>query len=249
MINRVAFSIFGLDIYWYGISYVLGFIFSYFFILRFSPKFNIKKDLIEDIFFYSMIGGVLMGRVFHILFYDLSFYILNPQEILRFDHGGMSIHGGFVGVFLVLFYFSKKYKLNLLNLTDLFVIPSGLALAFGRLANFINQELVGKVTNSNFGVVFELYDEQKRWPTTIFESAKNMIVFQISLFQFFILNIQKKPGVITAWFLIIYNIGRFIIDFLREPDVLIGFISMGQFMCILFAGIGFYLLYKKNKNN
>ncbi len=246
MINPIALEIFGLTIYWYGIFYMLGFIFSYFFILYFAKDFGFKKEKIEDIIFFTMLFSVLGGRLGYILFYNLEFYLSNIFEIFAVWNGGMSIHGGFIGGFLSLYYFSKKEKYNLLKLCDLFVIPASLALAFGRLANFINQELVGKITNSSIGIVFPRHDNEIRWPSTIFDGFKSLITFQILLYLQFFKNLAA--GTITALFIILYNLGRFFIDFLREPDILIGFLSMGQVLCLIFTLFGFWLLIKVQKS-
>lgn len=240
MLDPIAISIFGLDIRWYGIAYVIGFIFAYFFVTYFAKDFGFNREKIEDVFFYTMIFSVFGGRLFYVFVYNPAYYIANPLDIAVVWKGGMSIHGGILGAFFTLFYFSKKHNMNLYKLTDLFSIPAALGLAFGRLANFVNQELVGHPTESSLGVVFSSVDDQKRWPSTIFESMKNMATFQILLYlQFFK---KLKPGMITAWFLIVYSFGRFFVDFLREPTVSLGIISMGQFLSLLF-GIWGILLY------
>lgn len=247
MIDPIAFSIFGLDIRWYGVSYALGFFLTYLYIIYFSKLFKYNKEEMEDTFFYFMIFSVLGGRVFEIIFYDLSYYVANPIKVFYVWQGGMSIHGGiFLGA-ISLWYFSKKYKFDYYKILDLYVVPAALALSIGRLANFVNQELVGKVTNSSLGVVFPLHDDNVRWPTTIFESAKNLVTFQVLLYLKFFKSL--KPGLITAWFLILYNLGRFFIDFLREPDVLIGFISMGQLLCLVYGLFGVWMLFRINKNS
>lgn len=240
MLDPIAFSIFGLDIRWYGITYVIGFVFAYFFVTYFAKDFGFEKKKIEDVFFYTMLFSVLGGRLFYVLVYNPAYYFSNPADIIAVWKGGMSIHGGFIGAFLTLFYFSRKHKMNLYKLTDLFSIPAALGLAFGRLANFVNQELVGKPTDSSFGVVFPLMDEQKRWPSTIFESIKNMATFQVLLFMDFYYKL--KPGIITAWFLILYSFGRFFVDFLRAPTVSLGFISVGQLLSLIFGIWGVILL-------
>lgn len=247
-IDPVALSLFGLDIRWYGITYVLGFLFSYFFILYYSKEFGIKKEIAEDIFFYLMIFSVLGGRVFYILFYNPLYYLMNPLEIFFVWQGGMSIHGGIIGAFLTLYYHSKKYKIHLFDLTDLFLIPTALGLAFGRLANFVNQELVGTVTKSNLGIVFPLHDDQTRWPYQIFAAAKNMLTFQVMYFLFIFKKLRK--GTLTAIFMIMYSFGRFFLDFIRVPTVDLGIISMGQLLNLVFGLVGIYILYmiyKKEK--
>ncbi len=246
MVDPVAFSIFGLEIYWYGLTYAIGFLVSYFFIMHFG-KAIAKREILEDLFFYFMIFSVLGGRVFEIIFYDLSYYLAEPIKIFYVWEGGMSIHGGFFFGMITLWYLCRKYKVDYLKIWDLFSIPTALGLSFGRLANFVNQELVGKVTTSNLGIVFPLYDNQNRWPTTIFESVKNMATFQIILYLSFFKSL--KPGILTAWFFILYDFGRFFINFLREPTVSLGFISMGQFLCLIFGFYGVWMLYKINKKN
>lgn len=249
VVDPVIFSIGSISIYWYGLTYAIGFLFSYFFITHFSKDFGLKREVVEDAFFYFVISSVIGGRLFHIIFYDLTYYLNNLSEIIRFDRGGMSIHGGIFFGFLAILFVAKKNNVNLLKITDLFVIPASLGLSFGRLANFVNQELVGKVTNSIFGVEFVEFEGEKRHPVVLYESIKNMFTFQVLMFLFVIKKLQKTPGVITAWFLILFNGFRFIVDFMREPDVLIFLnISMGQFLSLIFFLVGIILLIKlKNK--
>ena len=243
MLNPVAFTVFGLDIYWYGLTYALGFLFSYLFIIKFAKEFGFKSEFIEDVFFNVMIFSVLFGRLFYVLFYNPIFYFNNFFEIIAVWHGGMSIHGGIFGVFVTLYYFSKKYKLDLFKLTDLFILPASLALAFGRLANFINQELVGKITTSSLGVIFPLYDENTRWPYQLFEGFKSLIIFEILFFIYFFKKL--KTGVLTGLFLVFFSLGRFILDFLREPDILFfGVISLGQLLSLIYAIVGVIILVK-----
>lgn len=244
MINPIAISFFEIDIYWYGLSYFIGFLFTYFFILSQAKSFNIKKEILEDIFFYSVLFGLIGARIFHVLFYNFSYYLNNPIKIFYFWEGGMAIHGAGFTFLLIIYYFSKKYNINYFKITDLFLIPAGFATSIGRIANFINQELVGTITSSKIGITFPLYDNQNRWPTQLFESTKNMITFQTLLY----LNYFKKlkHGTITALFLIFYNFGRFIIDFLRVHDNSLGLISMGQLLSLIFGIFGIYILIKIN---
>lgn len=241
-LNPVAANIFGINIYWYGITYSIGFLISYFFVMHYSKIEKIPKEKSENIFFYLMIFSVIGGRLAEIIFYNPIYYFSNPIKIIAVWEGGMSIHGGIAAGLLTLYYFSKKYKINFLKLTDIYAIPLSAALAFGRLANFINQELVGKITTSKLGIIFPRYDNQTRWPYQIFAATKNMIVFQILYYQYTFKKL--KQGIITAWFLILYNLGRFIVDFLREPTINIGVISMGQILSLFFGLFGIYLLIK-----
>ena len=241
-IDPVAISLFGFDIYWYGISYVLGFSFTYWFILKYGEVYSFEKDFLEDVFLWFAIVSVVFGRVFHIIFYNLPYYLSNPGSLLAVWEGGMSIHGGFFGAFLVFYYFARKKKVSVLKISDLFTIPTMFGMALGRLANFVNQELVGRVTSSSLGVVFPRFDDQTRWPTTIFEGFKNLVIFNILYFMFIFK--KMKPGIITAWGLILYNFIRFFIDFLRQPELEIGFLGMGQVLSLIFGFLGVYLLYR-----
>lgn len=245
MINPIAFEMFGIEVYWYGITYALGFIFSYFFIKHYLKYLKINEEMFDDMFFYFMFFSVIGGRIFEIVFYNFSYYFSNPLKVFYVWEGGMSIHGGIFFGFLTLYYYSKKYKVDVLKLTDVFVIPASLFLAFGRLANFINQELVGVVTSSKLGVVFPMVDDKVRYPTQLFESVKNMVVFQV---LFYLDNFKKlKSGMITAWFLILYSFGRFFIDFLRTADVNLGIISMGQLLSLVSGVVGVWLFVKAYK--
>ena len=246
MIDPIAISLGPIDIYWYGLVYALGFLFTYWFVRANAKQIGATKEVLEDLLFYGMLFGVLGGRLGHILFYNLDFYLMFPAEILRVDRGGMSIHGGIIGGALAIYYIAKKHKVHVLKFLDILVIPLSLVLAFGRIANFINQELVGRITSSQFGINFSLVDDETRYPSQIFESIKNIIVFQIVLY----LNYAKKltPGIISAWFLILYNGLRFFVDFTREPEVyLFMSIGMGQLLSLIFTIAGIYMLYKLTK--
>lgn len=247
MIEPIAFIFFGINVYWYGISYMFGFLFSYIFIIKHAKYFNLKEELIEDIFFYVTIFGLIFARLFHVIFYEPIYYLNNLSEIFAVWKGGMSIHGAATGFFLVLFYYYKKNKIDILKISDLFVLPLGFVLAIGRITNFINQELVGTITNSNLGIIFPRFDLNKRWPTQLFESFKNIITFEIILYLFYFKRLKK--GELTAWFLILYNFLRFLVDFLREADVDLGLISMGQLLSLIFGIIGLFLLFKVKKDN
>lgn len=246
-IDPVAISFLGLEVYWYGLAYVLAFSFGYFFLIKYSKEFGFTKDFIEDFYFYLMIFSIIGGRLGHVIFYNLDYFITRPLEIFAIWNGGMSIHGGLIGAALTLYIFSKKRKVSFLKLSDIMVIPLALGLAFGRLANYVNQELVGTVTDSRFGVVFPSHDDQTRWPSTLFEGLKNLVTFNI---LFFLFTFKKlKTGALTGVFLILYSFGRLFVDFVREHAVTVYVISMGQFLSLCSGIIGVYILYKVYKKN
>lgn len=246
MIDPIAFSIFNLDVYWYGIFYVIAFAFGYWFLMKFGQKSGFKKDFLEDTFFWFLIISVLGGRLFHVIFYEPSYYFNNIGEIIRLDKGGMSIHGGIFFGALFLWYQSRKFNVNFFKLTDLFVIPAAFGTAIGRVANAINQELVGKVTNNSFGLVFNSVDDNLRHPSMLYDSVKNMFTFQILSFMYFFQNL--KPGVLTVWFLLLFNGLRLITEFFKEEAILFfGFITMGHLISLSFVIFAIWLYYAKVK--
>lgn len=244
-IDPIALQIFGLKIHWYGIMYVVGFLVTYFYIIKFNTT-KLNKTQLEDIFFYVTLFSILGGRIFEIIFYNISYYLANPLKVFAVWQGGMSIHGGIFFALLTIIYQAKKYKINPLQLTDLFVVPASLALAFGRLTNFINQELVGKVTSSNIGIIFQNYDNKPRHPYQLYLGFKNLIVFQ-TLYYFQTFK-KLKAGTLTALFLILFNTGRFITDIYKVPDVQVGIFTQGQILSTIFILIGIYILWE-NKSN
>lgn len=251
--NPVAFEILNFKIYWYSLSYLFGFVFSFFY-----AKILINKKLIimnfkdfEDFLFWAVISVILGGRIGYVLFYNLDLYINNPLEILEIWKGGMSFHGGLSGLILCIFAFSKIKKLNFLELSNLVSACAPFGIFLGRLANFINGELVGRPTDSNWGVVF-FENDVLRHPSQIYEAfLEGLIIFIILLF--IILKKHHKSINLFAVFFILYGSFRFFLEFFREPDSQLGFIifnlSMGQLLSIPMIFIGFYFLKKNHVKN
>ena len=236
VLDPIAFSIGPLDIRWYGLVYVIGFLFAYWFVTRYAEWFSFSRQMIEDIFLYVMIGSVLGGRLFYVLFYRLEYYLADPLKIFAVWEGGMSIHGGIFMTIVVLFIASRYYGISFIRLADLFSVPGNLAFAFGRLANHVNQEVIGTITTSSWGVVYPAVDDQLRWPVALFAGAKNLVVFQC-LFAA-MLFARLPQGMLAGLFLIGYNLPRFFIDFLREPTRELVWFSLGQWFCLVFTLAG-----------
>ena len=248
----LSFSIF--TIYWYGIIYLIGFSLSFWFIRKYYKFFsiNIGLEKIDNILILTSIFSLIGGRLFYIIFYNPSFYLNHPIEILKVYNGGMSIYGALFFGFLTTFFLAKKYKINLLNLLDLIVIPLSFALSLGRFGNFINQELVGITTKSQLGVVFPQVDLEKRFPYQIFASLKNFLVFQTLIYLKFFKEL--KSGILTSFFLIGYGFGRFFLDFLRfEENFIFNLFQIGQWFSLFLGIFGIILFifikhFKHNKN-
>lgn len=257
MINPVAFSVFGLHVTWYALSYIVGFLVALCEIKYLAKKylqFSMKSAEIDDIFNYAIVGIILGGRIGHVLFFDFDYYSANFTEIFKIWRGGMSFHGGVLGVLVAMFCVKVKYHENFFKILDLISLVSWCGIFCGRIANFVNQELVGIKTNSQFGVVFDKIDLTPRYPTQIYEAIfEGLFVGAILHAIFMFLSRGKKylHGLITAWFLILYGIFRFFIEFLKEPDTSINSaildaisLSIGQILCILMIAFGALLLAK-----
>lgn len=249
-LSPICCRIFSIDIYWYGIAYVLGISLAllyakYFF--RVSLNTLQFKDF--DAFFpFACLGIVVGGRLGHVLFYDFSYYMHNILDIFKIREGGMSFHGGLIGVILLALWFCKKHRLNPYSFMDILSAIAPIGLGIGRIANFINGELYGKPTLLPFGVYFHGVSEP-RHPTQLYEALTE------GLITFFILKScsktkfsKKNPGFITALFLICYSFFRIMIDFLKDSPHYYGG-TMGQWLSsfMLISGIIFIKLQKDKK--
>lgn len=256
-LDPVAFPVFGLDVRWYGLCYLLGFFLCLhlgYKILKITHQSSpimkqVSKNKYEDLIFGAFLFGVLGGRLGEFLFYSPSIFWTNPFEIFKIWHGGMSIHGGILGAVAFLFVWTRKMKTPFLLITDSIAIPLALALGFGRLANFINGELVGIPTDQSWGVIFPHVDELARHPSQLYEMGKNFLLAGV-LFWIWEKNLAKQTGFLSAFFLIGYGILRFGIEFFREPDGMVGMLSTGQVLCfvmILFGGLFCFFIQKHKK--
>ena len=248
-IDPVIFSLSIFDIRWYSLAYIAGFIIGSIIIKYLNKKLlNILSNKqIDSFFIRSILGVIIGGRIGYVLFYQTSYFFTNPVYILKIWTGGMSFHGGLIGIIISMYLFSKKNNIQFFYLSDLVSIVAPIGLFFGRIANFINNELYGKVTNFPFAMIYPEIDFQPRHPSQLYEAFLEGIILFIILFTYF--NKTKSDptiGKISGLFLILYSIFRILIEFLREPDSHIGLIfniaSMGQILSIplLIIGIMFF---------
>lgn len=254
LIDPVAFSLGPITVRWYGIMYLIAFTMA-FFLAKFRVKiYKLKwtNEEISDLVFYVALGAILGGRVGYMLFYNFAIVLKDPLEIFKVWHGGMSFHGGVIGVGIAVYLFAKKYHKRFLNVTDFTAPLVPLGLGAGRLGNFINGELWGRETELPWGMMFPMADSVPRHPSQLYELILEGIVLFIIVWWY--ANKKRGLGAITAVFLIGYSVCRFIVEFFREPDVGIGFIAynwltMGQLLSIIMflVGIGF-LIYSRGKN-
>ena len=182
-LNPVAFNFFEFEIRWYSLAYIFGLIFAFQYgkcIIKTNNFFNFKREILDDFLPYAILGIILGGRVGYIIFYDLYYYLNDPIKILYVWQGGMSFHGGLIGIIFITYYFVKNKNIKLFEFTDLLAIITPIGLFLGRIANFINSELIGTPTNLPWSVVFIKVDNIPRHPSQIYEALlEGLLLFLI----------------------------------------------------------------------
>ena len=249
--DPVAFQIFSLEIRWYSLSYIIGILMGWILSKKIFISNKEIKEKFDDYLTYLILGIIIGGRLGYVIFYNFNYYINNLTDILKVWQGGMSFHGGLLGVIFASILFAKKNNHNPFKYLDVVAIVSPIGIFFGRMANFINSELYGIETNLPWGVKFLKIDNLYRHPSQIYEAIFEGIILFFILLYFRNKNFMKLPGMISGLFLLFYSIFRFVIEFLRVPDEQLGYLflnlTMGQIMCFLFFLIGTFLIIKKNE--
>jgi len=238
-----------IQIRYYALMYIIGFVLAFFIITKLSKerKINLTKDQIIDYIVYIAFGAIIGARLFYTIVYNPSYYLAQPWKVLYIWQGGMSFHGGLIGATISGLWFIKKNKLNVREMADISVIPLAIGLVFGRIGNFINGELVGRVTDVPWCVKFPRF-EGCRHPSQIYESIKNLFIFGT---LWVLRNKDFKKGTLFSLFILLYSSLRFFIEFVREPDIQIGYIyglTMGQILNIIMFLSGLGLLFYLNRN-
>ena len=250
--DPVAFQIISFEIRWYSLAYIAGIIIGWMLCKKiFIQKSDINEKF-DDYVTYLVIGIIIGGRLGYIIFYNFNYYINNLFDIFKVWEGGMSFHGGLIGIIVASILFSKKNNQDSFLYMDLVSLVAPIGIFFGRLANFINSELYGTPTDIPWAVTFIQVDNLSRHPSQLYEAILEGIILFIILIYFKNKNYLKKPGLISGLFLIFYSIFRFFIEFVRVPDEQLGYLifelSMGQIISLIFFVIGIILFYFKNEN-
>jgi phosphatidylglycerol:prolipoprotein diacylglycerol transferase len=252
-IDPIILQLGPLAISWYSLSYAVGIIIGSYYCKWLISRFDlaIKKQDFDDFISYLIVGIIVGGRLGYVLVYNPGKYFANPIEILKTYEGGMSFHGGIIGVIFSAIIFCHYRRIAFFQLADLLAAAAPIGIALGRIANFINCELVGRISNMPFAVEFPP-DFIARHPSQIYESltegVMNFIIIYFLIMRFDILKRQKMT---SAVFLLIYGFARIFCENFREPDYQIGFIfdylTMGQILSMPFIFMGFVLLWRASK--
>ena len=257
-LDPVLFDFGFISIRWYSLSYIFGIILGWWLgkrIIRHilnnnNLRFDVKE--FDDLISYIIISLIIGGRLGYIVFYNLEYYVSHPFDILKVWEGGMSFHGATIGIIIGTYLFAKKRNVRTFFLLDIIACVSPIGIFFGRIANFINGELVGKATDVSWAVIFPSIDMLARHPSQIYEAVlEGLLLFLI--LNILIFNRRYKIGSSSYLFLIFYGTFRIICEFFREPDIQIGYLfnifSMGTILSSLMILTGLVLMSKLRKND
>ncbi|HUZ72762.1 MAG TPA: prolipoprotein diacylglyceryl transferase [Stellaceae bacterium] len=228
-----SFGPFALDIRWYALAYITGLVLGWRYCLALArkPPRVARPEDIDDFLVWATLGVVLGGRTGYVLFYRPEYYFAHPHQILEIWHGGMSFHGGLLGVMTALVLFCRKRAIPLLGLSDIIACAAPIGLFFGRIANFINDELWGRVTDVPWAMVFPTGGPLPRHPSQLYEATlEGIVLFSVLFWMQRSRRLREHQGTLTGTFLIGYAVARIIGEFFREPDANLGFLYMGATM-------------------
>ncbi len=242
-LNPTLFNLGPLEVRWYGLMYVLAFFVVWWFAKKAIKhgRLALTEKQLDDLLGLLVVAMIVGARLFYAIFYNPSYFVEQPWKILYVWQGGLSFHGGFVGMLLASWWFSRKHKVSLLQLADVFCVPLALGNAFGRIGNFINGELFGVPTNLPWGVIFPGTAEP-RHPTQLYEAAYNIIIFLILLF---LSRKERKEGQLFGIFVILYGISRFSVEFIKDLPMF-GPLTMGQWLTVPLFLFGLWLVLRKD---
>lgn len=242
-INPTLIHLGPLEIRWYGLIFLFGFILAFYFLNKSRHKLDLTKDDIYDLVFYLFLGTLIGARLIHVI-WEAPYYLSNPLKVFFIWEGGLAYHGGLLGVLIAAYYFAKRKNISFAKLADIITIPAVFALALGRIANFINGELWGTVTNVSWCVNFS-GAEGCRHPVQIYYSLKRFTIFGILLL---INRKEHKDGFIFWNMITLFGIGRFIIDFVKDDWHFLG-LTLGQYFSLIMFIVGLYVLIKHYKED
>lgn len=247
-IDPVVFSIGMFSLRWYALAYMAGILLGWILLRRLtaSPHDPIGRPPLDDLINLGIIGIIVGGRLGYVLGYNAAYYFQNPIEILYIWHGGMSFHGGAIGMVVSIMLVARKHKISFLELGDLIALVAPIGLFLGRIANFINGELYGRVTDVPWGFVFPHGGPFPRHPSQLYEALLEGVLLFIIIGWVYLKDGRDRPGLMIGVFMTGYALSRIIVEFVREPDAHLGFvfgyITMGQILSLPMLAVGLYAL-------
>jgi phosphatidylglycerol:prolipoprotein diacylglycerol transferase len=253
-IDPVIFQIGPFALRWYSMAYIAGLLFGirYMAVLAVRPALwpgqpKVSAEQINDLLIWLTLGVIVGARIGYVLFYNPSYFWSHPGEALAVWNGGMSFHGGLLGVMLALIVFAHKQGLSLRVLFDLTASAAPVGILFGRLSNFINGELWGRTTDVPWGMVFPTGGPLPRHPSQLYEAGlEGVFLFLLLTILIWRFKAFSRPGLVAGVFCSVYAVGRLVIEIFREPDAHIGFIfaglTMGQLLCLPVLALGLFLI-------
>ena len=251
-ISPVAFSVFGLPIRWYALAYIAAFVVGYFLFRTFARSRDSGLDMsrheLDDLFSWIILVVIIGGRLGYVLFYNLGFFIHHPLEIFAVWHGGMSFHGGLAGVVAATFLFTRSWSRGL-RVLDLISVATPIGLFFGRVANFINMEIMGRPTDSSIGVFFNGVSDVPRHASPLYEGiTEGLLLFIIMLCLYRYTRLRRYPGALCGAMAMFYAVFRIVCEQFRAPDAQIGFLTswgltMGSLLSVILflCGVALFL--------
>ena len=243
--NPIAFCLGPLQIHWYALMYLAGFLAAYISLRASHQALNLSKDAIQDWLNISIFSVLIGGRLGYVFFYHWDYYKENILNIFYIWEGGMAFHGALISLFISTYFFLKYNNASIWKGFDLLCLSVTPGLFFGRIGNFINSELIGRPTQGDWGVIFSTIDGMPRHPSQLYEAAAEGLLLGVTLY-ITLKYIKPKPGILSSIFLILYATSRFFIEFFREPDPQLGLLlfqfSLGQYLNLVMVSIGLFCL-------
>jgi len=249
-LSPVALDLGFFQLRWYSLAYITGILAGWWYLLKLLsyPDAPMSRRHADDFVTYATLGIILGGRIAYVLFYDPERFMAHPGDIPKLWEGGMSFHGGVIGVTIGIILLSRRFKLDWLRVHDYVACVAPIGLGLGRLANFVNGELWGRPTSMPWGMIFpNAPDQLPRHPSQLYEfMLEGVLLLTLLAFLFFKTDARRKPGMLVGVFLLGYGLARFTVEFFREPDIQLGTLSwgltMGQTLCLPMIAGGIYLM-------
>ncbi len=249
--DPVAIEIFSLEIRWYSLAYITGILIGWYLSKRYFISKQEIKEKFDDYLTYIILSIIVGGRLGYVIFYNFNYYLNHPMDIFKIWQGGMSFHGGLLGVIIITIWFAKKNNHNPFCYLDIISIVAPIGIFFGRISNFINSELYGAETSVPWAVKFIQIDNLYRHPSQLYEATFEGFILFLILLIFRNKGFLNYPGLISGIFITLYSLFRFFIEYFRMPDEHLGYLilnlTMGQIISLVFFIVGIYLITIKHE--